>query len=72
MNSTSSESLPRELCERLWGGLLERLEQGAVLITQRDFQTALEEEYTAAAGRPPTRDTAMQIGRMIERVDPKS
>ena len=47
-------ALTSELRMELWSMILERLNAGDVLITQLDFQTALEEGYAALAGRKET------------------
>ena len=49
--------------------ILQRLNSGDVLISQEDFQTALEDGYAELAGVEPTEDTRQSLARMVAAVN---
>ena len=50
-------TLTLELRHELWARILERLNTGEVLITQRDFQAAFEQDYQVLTGINPSPET---------------
>ena len=62
-------TLTLELRHELWARILERLNTGEVLITQRDFQAAFEQDYQVLTGINPSPETLQAIGRMVAAVN---
>ena len=71
--SPSSESqtvtLPSELCRQLWAHISSRLREGEVLVSNQDFQRAIEEVYADVTGTDPSADIKHEIRSMVETVN---
>lgn len=61
--------LTRELRLKLWSRMLERLENGEVLITSEHYRQAMESEYADLAPTPPTGAVIAHIRRMVKAVN---
>ena len=69
--SPSSETawLPRDLFRRLWAQVTSRLQGGEVLVSNRDFRVAIEEEYADVTGAEPSADIIHEIRSTVEAVN---
>ena len=69
--SPSSETawLPGDLFRRLWAQITSRLQGGEVLLSNRDFQAAIEEEYADVTGVEPSADIIHEIRSTVEAVN---
>ena len=61
--------LTRELRLKLWSRMLERLENGEVLITSEHYQQAIEAEYVELTHTPSTESVKAHIRRMVKAVN---
>ena len=71
--SPSSQSqtvtLPRDLSRQLWTQITSRLSDGEVLLSNNDFQRAIEEVYAAVTGVDPSSDIKNEIRSTVEAVN---
>ena len=63
--------LAREVIAELWSKVVERLDKGEILITNRHYQKAMEADFKSIAGDTPTPDERQSLNRMIAEVNRK-
>jgi len=64
-----ADGLSSQLQYQLWLRIIERLQHGEVLMTNRAFLQAMEEEYSALTQSLPARDTRKSLWDIITRVN---
>ena len=58
--------LPRDLYRQLWAQITSRLIDGEILLSNKDFQRAIEEVYAALTGSDPSSDIRYEIRSTVE------
>ncbi len=67
----ATRALPKQVCAELWAGVLTLLKEGAVLVNNDQFVTAMETEFSKITGRDLTPDISRRIRRMVVEVNNK-
>ena len=67
--SASADSLPQDLARELWTRITVDLSRGHVLLSNEDFQDAMEHSYADLTGDEASTEVKQEIRQMVEAVN---